>query len=175
MYLVELTNIDQGVQDPEAPSFEDFFRTEEKRLVRALFVVTGDRELAQEASQDAFVSVLERWERVRSLEDPVGYLYRTAINRVRRLHRRATRLRALLPILRPPPRHSLYQIEDRDLVIRALAELSERRRAAVVLAEMLDFSSEMSGRVLGVTPVTARRLASEGRAALRRALEAQNG
>ena len=41
--------------------------------------------------QEAFVRVWERWDRVAGVEDPVGYLFRTAMN----LHRSALR-RALL-------------------------------------------------------------------------------
>jgi DNA-directed RNA polymerase specialized sigma24 family protein len=42
----------------------------------ALCLVTGDRHEAEEIAQDAFVRVFERWDRVGSLEDPTGYLFR---------------------------------------------------------------------------------------------------
>jgi DNA-directed RNA polymerase specialized sigma24 family protein len=41
-----------------------------------------------------------------------------------------------------------------------------RQRAAVVLMDVLDLSSERAGAVLGIRPVTVRVLAARGRAAL---------
>jgi hypothetical protein len=61
-------------------SFEDFFEREKADLYGAMCLVTRDRHEAEEIVQDAFVRVLERWDRVGSLEDPHGYLYRTAMN-----------------------------------------------------------------------------------------------
>jgi hypothetical protein len=76
-----------GVSDrPAKPSggdFEAFFEAEHERLLRALFVVTGSAEEADELMQDAFVAVWERWDWVGGMHDPTGYLYRTAMNRFR--------------------------------------------------------------------------------------------
>lgn len=60
-----------------------FFEVEHERLLRALFVVTGSAEEADELMQEAFVAVWERWDRVGTMRDPTGYLYRTAISRFR--------------------------------------------------------------------------------------------
>jgi len=61
-------------------SFEELFESQRVPLFKALCLLTGDRQEAEDIAQDAFVRVLERWERVGGLEDPVGYLYRTAMN-----------------------------------------------------------------------------------------------
>ena len=72
--------------------FEDFFRGEYERLGAALYLLTGDRLEAEDLAQDAMSRIFERWERVASMDSPVGYLYRTAMNlwrkRLRRLSRR---------------------------------------------------------------------------------------
>lgn len=81
-------------------SFEEFFRSEQAKLLRA-YVVTGDRYLAEEAMQDAFAALWERWEQVPGLEYPSGYLYRTALNRVRRHHRCLTRFMAAVVRMAP--------------------------------------------------------------------------
>jgi DNA-directed RNA polymerase specialized sigma24 family protein len=59
------------------------FETEHERLLRALFIVTGSAEEADELMQDAFVAVWERWDRVGGMNDPTGYVYRAAMNRFR--------------------------------------------------------------------------------------------
>jgi DNA-directed RNA polymerase specialized sigma24 family protein len=60
--------------------------------------------------------------------------------------------------------------DARQVVARALAELSRRQRAALVLTELLGFTSEEAGVALGIKPVTVRVLASQGRAAMKRSL-----
>ena len=57
-------------------------------------------------------------------------------------------------------------IETRVDVARALASLSPRQRAVIVLTELLEFSSEDAGRMLGIASGTVRMHASRGRATL---------
>jgi RNA polymerase sigma factor (sigma-70 family) len=151
-------------------SFEDFFRAEHARLLRAMFLVTGNEGEAEELMQEAFLKVWERWNRVSGLEDPTGYLYRTAMNAFRSRYRRAARAARRVVGLAPPA-DPFEAADERDLVARALAKLSRRQRAALVLTEVLGYGSEEAGRVLGVKAVTARVLASQARAALRAMLE----
>jgi DNA-directed RNA polymerase specialized sigma24 family protein len=123
-------------------SFEDFYEIEHGRLFGALALITGNRHEAEELMQEAFLKLWERWHLVQSLASPTGYLYRTAMN-VFRMRRR----RALVASRRP------------------------RQRAAVVLTELLDFSSSEAAGSLGVKPATVRKLAQQGREALRKALQ----
>ena len=150
-------------------SFEAFFQAEHDRLYRALYLVTGNTHEAEELMQDAFVKVWERWDRVHSTEDPVGYLFRTAMNAFRSRRRQAARAARRTARL-ASERDEFAAAEERDAVARALAKLTRRQRAAIVLTEFLGFDSEDAGRALGVKPVTVRVLASQGRAALREAL-----
>jgi RNA polymerase sigma factor (sigma-70 family) len=151
-------------------SFEAFFEAERDGLFGALVLITGDRHEAEEVTQDAFLAVWERWERVGAMDNRAGYLYRTAMNTFRK-----RRGRAALAIRRAV---GLVHAEDafaaadaRQVVARALAGLSRRQRAALVLTELLGFTSEEAGRALGVKPVTVRVLASQGRAAMKQSLE----
>ena len=150
--------------------FESFFRAEHARLLRALFLVTGNRQEAEELMQDAFLAVWERWDRVRAMESPTGYLYRTAMNAVRSRARRAARIAKRL-VGRAPAPDELAAADERDAVSRALASLAPRQRAALVLTELLDYSSEEAAELMHVKPVTVRVLASQGRAALKEELE----
>lgn len=55
-----------------ARSFEEFFEAEHVRLGRALYLLTGSTAEADELSQEAFVRVYERWDRVRDMTSPEG-------------------------------------------------------------------------------------------------------
>jgi RNA polymerase sigma factor (sigma-70 family) len=115
--------------------------------------------------QDAFLRLLERWDRVSGLADPVGYLYRTAVNVWRSRLRSAAR--AARRALHAEGRgDEMAEVEERDAIVRALAALTPRQRAAVVLMDVLDLSSDQAAAALGIRPVTVRVLAARGRAAL---------
>ncbi len=73
--------------------FDAFFVEHYERLVRALTAMTGDRELARDSVQDAFVKASARWRRISRYDDPVGWVRRVAINRSRDLHRADRRRR----------------------------------------------------------------------------------
>jgi RNA polymerase sigma-70 factor (ECF subfamily) len=154
----------------EPLSFDVFFATESQTLFRRMWLVTRDRDEAEEIVQDAFLKLYERWDRATSWGDPVSYLYRTAFNTWKKRTRRAAR--AARNILWSEPGDDFEAADARTIVSAALAHLSPRQRAAVVLTELLGFSSEEAARALGVRPVTARVLASQGRAAMRERLGA---
>ncbi len=151
-------------------SFEAFFATEHMRLLRALYVLTGNAEEAEELMQESFIALWERWDRVGTMEEPTGYLYRTAMNRYRSGRRRATRLarKALSPGISPD---AFAVADERDALARALDRLPARQRAAIVLVELLGFDAASAARILGVKAVTIRSLASQARAELRKTLE----
>jgi RNA polymerase sigma-70 factor (ECF subfamily) len=150
-------------------AFEDFFDAERDGLFGALVLITGDRHEAEEIAQDAFLIVWERWDRVRSMDKPTGYLYRTAMNLFRRRRRRAA-LAARRMVGLANHEDAFAAADARQVIARALAGLSRRQRAALVLTELIGFDSEEAGRMLGVKPVTVRVLASQGRAAMKRSM-----
>lgn len=152
--------------EPEyGAGFEEFFEDQHGRLYRALVLLTRDRQEAEEVMQDAFLAVWERWERVASGSNPVGYLYRTALNGWRSRRRRAAvAMRRVIHQIAEDDEMAV--VDDRDQVIRALALLPPRQRAAVVLMDVLDLTSERAGEVLGISPATVRVLATRARATL---------
>ena len=164
---------DRQESPPEAAEplqFDAFFAAESQTLFRRMWLVTRDRHEAEEIVQDAFLSLYERWDRSPTWDDPVSYLYRTAFNSWKKRTRRAAR--AVRHVLALDTADEFEAAEARTVVGAALAGLSPRQRAAVVLTELLGFSSEEAARSLGVRAVTARVLASQGRAAMRKMLGA---
>ena len=148
-------------------AFEDLVEAESASLYGALCLIARDRFEAEDVMQEAFLKVWELWDRVRVMEDPTGYLYRTALNLYRKRLRRAS-LAVRRAIRLAPPRDELAEVESRDAVVRALAELTSRQRMSVVLVDLLDHSSEEAARVMGIEAATVRVLVSKGRAALKR-------
>jgi RNA polymerase sigma factor (sigma-70 family) len=145
--------------------FEEFFEAERARLFRALLLITYDAGEAEDLMQEAFVRVLEHWERVARLEDPVAYLFRTAMNLYRSRIRRAMTA-AKRSLLVSPSADPFDEVESNDEAVRTLSILTPRQRAAIIVTELLGFNSEEAGSILGVQPGTVRTLTSRARSAL---------
>lgn len=110
--------------DATADGFGEFFAEAEPRLRRALVAAYGG-ERGREAAAEAFAYAWEHWERVSTMENPVGYLYRVGQSRSRP---------RLVPQPFPPVPAGDGVLVEPELP-RALAGLSERERLAVVLIE----------------------------------------
>ena len=155
-------------------AFAEFFEVERGRLFGAVYLMTGSVEEAEEVVQDSFLAVWERWDRVRGMERPAGYLYRTAMNRFRSRRRHlACAARRALPFTSTEDPYEAVDL--RDEVVRALRALTPHQRAALVLTELLDCRSDEAANLLGVRPSTIRNLAAQARASLRRAMEHDDG
>ena len=118
--------------------------------------------------------MLERWDRVETMDDPRGYLFRTAMNLLRSQRRRmrvALRHRAAAPAAGDV----FAPMEDRDLVTEVLAALTPRQRAAVVLTEVMGYSAEEAGDILGIKASTVGALRYQARSGLRAAKEVRHG
>src|SRR6266508_4363457 len=108
-------------------SFEEFFHAERDGLFGALVLMTGSRLEAEELAQDAFLAVWERWDRVAGMDNPAGYLYRSAMNGFRKRRRRAAL--AVRRVVGMAPEEDAFAAADaRQVVAVALAGLSRRQR-----------------------------------------------
>jgi RNA polymerase sigma-70 factor, ECF subfamily len=151
-------------------AFETFFEAERDRLLRLMCVVTGSYQEAEDITQDAFLKVWERWDRVQGMDGPDGYLYRTAFNLFKNRSRRAA-VAARRVVGLAPQRDAFSAADDRHVVTRALADLPPRKRAALILTDVMGYSAEEAGSLLGVKGSTVRALTFQGRQALRDAKE----
>ena len=153
-----------------AVPFEEFFELQHARLFGALSVMTGDRFEAEEVMQDSFLRIWERWDRISAMDDPVGFLYRTAMNLYRkRLRRAAVAVRKAANLA--PEGDALDTVETRDEAVRLLRTLTPREREAIVLTAYLGYSTEEAGKLLGIKANTVRVLTMRARNSLRQTVE----
>ena len=114
--------------------------------------------------------IWERWDAVAVMRNPTGYLYTTALNTWRMRYRSAVRA-ARRSFSSSAPTDPFAEIDMREDVRNSLAGLTSRQRAALVLTEMLGYSSRDAAAVLGVRDSTVRVLANHGRKTLRDSME----
>jgi RNA polymerase sigma factor (sigma-70 family) len=156
-----------------AASFEEFYRAEYRSVARALVIVAGDPGTAEDLAQEAFARTYERWDRVRELGSPAGYVYRAALNlhrsRLRRAsvalrHRRATEGMQEQP--EPGLRHEVREM---------LASLPRSQREALMLVEWLGYPAEEAASILGVRPSSVRGRLHRARISLRERFGGDDG
>ena len=134
-------------------SLSDLFAEYYPSLVRMLFRRTGDRDRAEDIAQEVFARAVAAPPR-----NPRPWLFAVALNLVREEGRRTTtrerRLvlyRAEHPVATAPPDAGFEQGERIAEVRRALDQLSERDREALLL-KAEGFSYEDIAATLGLAP-----------------------
>ncbi|MCC5950311.1 MAG: sigma-70 family RNA polymerase sigma factor [Nitriliruptoraceae bacterium] len=146
--------------------YEAFFADNYVGVVRTLWSYGGDRGVAEEAAQEAFVRASRDWRRVQQLRSPVAWVHRVGINEVNRHFRRRNALwRAIsrhgADDLQPP-----VDVAGSVSLHAALRSLPDRQRAALVLHYFADLPIVSIAEVLDVRPGTVKSLLSRGRDAV---------
>jgi len=139
----------------------ELYDAEYRRSVRTVALTTGSNAVAEEIVQDVFLEMLRRWDDIR---EPAAYLRRALMSRcnswLRRvvLERRHAAQSASNPVWRDP---------DVVSFVDALAGLTAKQRAAVVLRYDAGLSEAEIARALGCRPGTVKSLLSRARATLK--------
>ena len=147
--------------------FERFVAEVEPRLRRALVAGFG-AVVGRQAAADALAWAWQNWERVREIENPVGYLYRVGRTLAVRSGARD------VPVAEPAPAVSSPDYSFEPGLAPAIARLSEAQRCAVVLVVGFGYTLREAAEVLGVTASTVHRDSERALARLRSELEVEN-
>ena len=159
-----------GVMD----DFNEFVTTSVEPLLRTAHLITWDAGEAEDLVQECLLKVARRWPRVRRMEQPLAYARRILINLATDDARHRARRRGELDgnpeLLDRPAPDALGQLESRDELLEALAALTPRQRAVLVLRYFNDLTETQAAELLGCSPGTVKSNASRGLARLREAL-----
>ena len=140
---------------------ERLYREQGDRIWRGVLAFAGDPEVASDAVAEAFAQVLRRGDEVR---DPERWIWRAAF-RISAGELKERRKRVVTTSV------GSYDMEEpaRDLVV-ALAALSERQRASVVLHDAAGYSAREVAKIVGSTEAAVRVHLMRGRRRLRELL-----
>lgn len=159
-----------GVMD----DFEQFVAGSVESLLRTAHLITWDAGEAEDLVQECLVRVARRWSRVRRMEAPVAYARRVLINLAvdgaERRTRRRRELDAAPTVFDAPAEDVLAGLHTRDELLDALAQLTARQRAVLVLRYVNDLTEAQVAEVLGCSPGTVKSNTSRGLARLREVL-----
>ena len=149
---------------------EELYRVQVAPLQRLAFLLTSDHHLAEDITQQAFVRFYRRFLTLRDPAAAPAYLRRTVVNLARSLHRRGRREREHLEAQQPPSETAADAgVEDHDMVVRTLASLPYRQRAAIVLRFYEDLTERQAAEVLGCSTAAMKSLTARAMASLRAA------
>ncbi len=154
--------------------FDDTFRRCFGPMVRSLAVAAGDREVAADCVQDAFMRAFVRWSRVSRLDDPVSWIRHVAVNRMRDHFRKLERGgRAMGRLRSEQPMVAAAPSEPSELAA-LLSALPTQQRIAAALFYVEDLSVSEIADAMALSEGAVKYHLHAARATLRGALEPQS-
>lgn len=159
------------MQEDDKTDFEQFMAARWQPLVRAAYVLTGNRQDAEDIAQTALTNAYSVWPRIRKADDATVYVHRILIN-VYRTSRRRRRVLEVLTSAVPERRGAAAPaagdgLDTRDEIVQALALLTPKQRAVVVLRYLEDLTEAQTAAALGCSVGTVKSQTSKALAKLR--------
>ncbi len=147
--------------------FVEFAQASSSRLLHAAFLLTGDRHAAEDAAQTALVRTYAAWSRVR-YEDAFAYARRVLVNHVTDRWRRRLREYATGSVPDRPARADVAEeVALRQWLIGALASLTVRERAVIIMRYFFDLPEANVADELHISIGTVKSTSSRALAKLR--------
>src|SRR5438128_1216513 len=166
-----LSDVMERSSEAGAGRLGDLYRAHADGAVRLAYLLTGDRALAEDLVQDAFVRLAGRLVHLRDQQAFDAYLRRTVVNLSNSYFRRRKVEWAFMQSARgaldPQSVQRAPSVDDREDLWRALGRLSARQRAAVVLRYYEDLSERDVAQILRCQPGTVKSLVARGLEKLR--------
>jgi RNA polymerase sigma-70 factor (sigma-E family) len=145
-------------------------------LVRLAYLLLGNRAVAEEVVQDAFVKLQLKWGGLRHPEKAPAYLRSAVLNGARSMlrHRKVVDRHDARRTADPPwvdPETEAVAALEHDRIVAAMRRLPDRQREALALRYYLDLSEADMAKIMGVAPGSVKTHVHRGLASLARLLE----
>ncbi len=152
----------------------ELYRLHASDGLRLAFLLTGDRHVAEDITQEAFVRLARKVIGFKDPDHARAYLLRVIINLCRGRGRRLSIERTALGRMRSHDVDQLPDLGQRDDMWRALLSLPQRQRAALFLRYYLDQPEGQAAKELDCSSSALKSLISRGLSSLRKTLK-ENG
>jgi len=177
------------VRADDRAAFAELVERYQHRLVAVLAHLIGHKDEAEDLAQEVFLRVYRTRLKYTPKAKFSTWLFtianNLALNAIRDRHRRKTiplevresgpqgprTADAFTADRTAPPAHQLQQQELADVIKRAMADLNERQRVAVVLNKFEDMNYADIADVMGLSTKAVKSLLSRARGKLREALQ----
>ena len=130
--------------------FERWYTDHYRRLVAAMYLVTGNRSAAIDAVDEACAKAFERWSRVRTMQSPTGWTWVVARNALRTAmradRRRAAAIHRVASEASVPPPDMAVEVWD------AVRRLPKRECEVVALRYLGGMQEHEIAESLNIAP-----------------------
>jgi RNA polymerase sigma-70 factor (sigma-E family) len=144
---------------------DDLYAATYQRLVVQMYAICGDLRDAEDAVQEAFVTVLRKRSGLTGIDNPEGWVRTVAFNRLRGGWRHAAVVRRYQHRV-PGPQAALDVGPEHVAVVSALAQVDRDQREVVVLHYLADLGTAAIAAELGIPEGTVKSRLSRARARL---------
>lgn len=137
--------------------FEEFVVSRGYALLRFAYLLTGDRYLAEDLTQEALVRGHRRWSHIERA-DPEPYLRKAIVRQYLSWRRRRSNTETVLAHFpdRPDPHQGPDHVVERDEMWALLGTLPRAQRAVLVLRYYEDLADADIGEILRCSESTVR-------------------
>ena len=175
-----LTSLIESAKAGESTAFEQLVDHHQRKVLSIAWRMLGNREDARDAAQEVFLRVHKYLKSFRTDQEFAGWLYRIIVN-VCRDHARKHGNRHQFASFESERDAGAFQelvsnedietnairSQERAMVAEALATLSNKERAALVLRDLEGLSTKEVAQALGSTQTTVRTQISSARAKIK--------
>jgi RNA polymerase sigma-70 factor (ECF subfamily) len=155
-------------------AFDQIIINHQRKVISLAWRMLGNREDARDAAQETFLRVYKSFAGFDPAKDFNGWLYRIAVNVCRDLARKRrgdlysleaeVESGALTEPASPHNTESAAMLaQEQAILLRALATLPEKERAAIVLRDLEGLDTEEVAKILGSSSTTVRSQISAAR------------
>lgn len=166
--MIRTRTVEEVATPAQEGRLETLYAAHAPGAARLAYLLTGDRALAEDLVQEAFVRMFGRFRDLRNPDAFGAYLRKTVVNLARSHFRRKGVERTYLE--RESRLPSSTQSPGHDEMWDTLKKLKPRQRAAIVLRYYEDLTEAQTADVLGCAVGTVKSLVSRGLEQLRAGL-----
>lgn len=163
---------EQSQADGLHETFDVFFALERDPVLGLAFALIGDRSVAEEIVQDAFLEAFRKWDRIAGFDQPGAWVRRVVANMsVSTFRRRRSELR-MLTKLGARQNHVVPDLSPSTLAFwQAVRALPRRQAQVAALFYLEDRPIAEIAEILQMAEGTVKKHLHDGRKALARTLE----
>lgn len=157
------------LEEPKRSGLNQLYEYHAASSYRLAYVITGDRDLANDLVQEAFARVVHRFGHLRHREAFESYLRRTVVNLANsHFRRQVVERRAAMKATTIDKTATIPDLETRDVLWTLVLSLPARQRLAVVLRYYEDMSESETAALLGISARAVNSLISRALEKLRK-------
>ena len=157
-------------------AFEELMKHSEQRVMRMTWRMLGNEADARDATQEVFLRVYKYLGRFKQDQPFFAWVYQITLNVCRDVAKKRRQYNTQYTSLegggnvavpdasdQADAEATLIRAQERELIMRAIATLPEKERAAILLRDVEGFSTDEVARIMKSTPTTVRSQISSAR------------